>query len=55
MSSEERKKILQMVSDGKITAEEAVVLMHALDEPAEDELEKLEAGSMNEIIVNLYS
>src|SRR5512134_227989 len=31
MSSEERKKILQMVEQGKITAEEAANLMHALD------------------------
>ena len=37
MSSEERKKILQMVSDGKISAEEAATLMRALDESAEDE------------------
>ena len=32
MSSEERRKILQMVEDGKITAEEAVILIRALDE-----------------------
>lgn len=35
MSSEERRKILQMVADGKISAEEAAVLMRALDESAE--------------------
>lgn len=35
MSSEERKKILQMVADGKISAEEAATLMRALDEDAE--------------------
>jgi hypothetical protein len=34
MSSEERKKILQMVEDGKITAEEAAQLMRALDADA---------------------
>ncbi|MFN3491045.1 MAG: SHOCT-like domain-containing protein, partial [Anaerolineales bacterium] len=32
MSSEERRKILQMVADGKISAEEAAALMRALDE-----------------------
>jgi len=32
MSSEERRKILQMVAEGKITAEEAAKLMRALDE-----------------------
>jgi len=34
MSAEERKQILQMVADGKISAEEAAQLMRALDEPA---------------------
>ena len=32
MSSEERRKILQMVADGKISAEEAATLMRTLDE-----------------------
>jgi uncharacterized integral membrane protein len=32
MSAEERRKILQMVADGKISAEEAATLMRALDE-----------------------
>jgi hypothetical protein len=32
MSSEERRKILQMVQEGKITAEQAASLMHALEE-----------------------
>ena len=41
MSSEERKKILQMVADGKISAEEAATLMQALDEPAEEGIEIL--------------
>jgi hypothetical protein len=38
MSSEERKKILQMVEEGKISAEDAASLMRALetDEPEED-------------------
>lgn len=37
MSSEERRKILQMVADGKISAEEAATLMRALDGDAEAE------------------
>lgn len=37
MSAEERKKILQMVEDGKITAEQAANLMRALDEDAAGE------------------
>ncbi|MCL4274874.1 MAG: hypothetical protein KJZ77_13465 [Anaerolineales bacterium] len=42
MSAEERKKILQMVADGKISAEEAATLMRALDEDsAEAEVEVL--------------
>jgi anti-sigma factor RsiW len=39
MSVEERKQILQMVADGKISAEEAAKLMRALDEPAEEEIQ----------------
>jgi hypothetical protein len=35
MSSEERRKILQMVSEGKITAEGAAGLMRAIDDDAE--------------------
>ena len=35
MSSEERRKILQMVADGKISAEEAATLMRTLDEDVE--------------------
>ena len=31
MSSEERKKILQMVQDGKISAEQAEQLLNALE------------------------
>src|SRR5688572_19667956 len=48
MSSEERKKILQMVQDGKISAEQAASLMRALEEdadPAEAELEALGTGA----------
>jgi hypothetical protein len=42
MSSEERKKILQMVEEGKISAEEAATLMRALDEDAEYETAEAE-------------
>ena len=52
MSSEERKKILQMVQDGKISAEQAASLMHALaadsdpdDATAESEVFEAETGS----------
>jgi hypothetical protein len=48
MSSEERKKILQMVQDGKISAEQAASLMHALEsdaDPAEAEVEVVETGA----------
>jgi len=49
MSSEERRKILQMVEDGKISAEQAASLMRALEEDAsgdsaEAEIEVIEAG-----------
>jgi hypothetical protein len=44
MSSEEKKKILQMVEDGKVTAEEAMTLIKAIEENSvEDEVEVLEA------------
>lgn len=36
MSSEERRKILQMVADGKISAKEAATLMRALEDSAEE-------------------
>jgi len=43
MSSEEKKKILQMVEDGKISAEEAMTLIKVLEETsAEDEVEVIE-------------
>jgi len=48
MSSEERRKILQMVQDGKISAEQASGLMRALEadtDEAEAEVEVLEAGA----------
>ncbi|GAB4503212.1 MAG: hypothetical protein Fur0043_02040 [Anaerolineales bacterium] len=45
MSSEERKKILKMVEEGKVTAEEAAQLLKALEETAEVEGNALEAGA----------
>lgn len=48
MSSEERKKILQMVEQGKISATEAATLMHALDGDAdslETEVEVIQTRS----------
>lgn len=39
MSSEERKKVLDMVAEGKINAEEAARLMRVLDEAAEQPIE----------------
>ena len=45
MSSEERKKILQMVQAGKISAEQAASLMRALEEDsAQGQVEVLEMG-----------
>ena len=44
MSSDEQKQILKMVEEGKISAEEALTLMKALDEtPVENEVEVLKA------------
>jgi hypothetical protein len=48
MSSEERKKILQMVQDGRISAEQAASLMRALDadaDSAEAEVKVVETGA----------
>jgi hypothetical protein len=46
MSSEERKKILQMVEDGKISAGEAAELMRALEaDQAEEEIHVFDAGA----------
>jgi hypothetical protein len=45
MSSDERKKILDMVAEGKISAEEGAKLMRALDEATEAEVEVIEAVS----------
>ena len=42
MSSEERQQILKMVEDGKISADEAMKLMKALDESSV-EMEIIEA------------
>lgn len=43
MSSEERKKILQLVEEGKISAQEAASLMRALDEAEEEAGAEVEA------------
>jgi len=43
MSAEERKKILQMVAEGKISAEEASKLMRALEDDADEVPESEEA------------
>jgi hypothetical protein len=45
MSSEERLKILQLVADGKISADEAARLMHTLEETVEEEIQVIETGS----------
>jgi hypothetical protein len=46
MSSEERKKILEMVADGKISAEEAATLMRTLDEDSvEEQIEVIQPES----------
>jgi hypothetical protein len=46
MSSEERRKILQMVQDGKISAEQAASLMRALQEDSvEPEIDVVETGA----------
>ena len=48
MSAEERRKILQMVQEGKISAEQASSLMRALDvepDPSEAEVEVIETGA----------
>ena len=55
MSSEEKKKILKMVEDGKISAEEAMTLIKVLEEAsAEDEVEIIapEAGAGEEKIAS---
>jgi len=48
MSAEERRKVLQMVQDGKISAEQAASLMRALDvdaDPPEADIEVIETGA----------
>ncbi len=45
MSAEERKQILQMVADGKISAEEAAKLMRVLDDSAAEEVEIIQPDS----------
>ena len=52
MSSEERRKILQMVADGKINAEEAANFDASLDESAEENVDdravRFEASGFSE-------
>ena len=43
MSSEERRKILQMVEEGRISAEDAAQLMRALDEDPGEDVDTAEA------------
>ena len=50
MSSEERRKILQMVADGKISAEEAATLMRAMEESAEGESKGDSASAEPDVI-----
>jgi hypothetical protein len=46
MSSDEQKQILKMVEEGKISADEAMKLIKALEEtPAEEEIEVIEMGA----------
>ena len=53
MSAEERKKILQMVADGKISAEQAASLMKALEEDADPaEIEVVETESTSGFAAN---
>jgi hypothetical protein len=52
MSSEEQKRVLKMVEDGKISAEEAMTLMQALEESAEPQVEVLETGAGQESGLN---
>jgi len=45
MSSEEQRRILKMVEDGKISADEAMILIRALEQgPAEAEMEVIRAA-----------
>ncbi|MEW5939709.1 MAG: hypothetical protein AB1750_08620 [Chloroflexota bacterium] len=44
MSAEEKRQILKMVEEGKITADEAMTLIRALEESAEAEMEIVEAA-----------
>ena len=45
MSSEEQRRILKMVEDGKISADEAMILIRALEqESPEAEMEVFEAA-----------
>jgi len=49
MSSEERKQILKMIESGKISPEEGVSLLEALEDVTVEEGEPLDAGSTSRI------
>jgi hypothetical protein len=58
MSSEERKKILQMVEEGKVSASDAAKLMLALDadaDPAEAEIEVIQTGTARAVVLRQAS
>jgi hypothetical protein len=44
MSDEERKQILQMVEDGRITADQALILIRELEQDAADGMEPQPGG-----------
>ena len=44
MSAEERQKVIEMVADGKITADEAVILIRALDEDDSQDWDSSDEG-----------
>jgi hypothetical protein len=51
MTESERQQILKMIDDGKISAEQGLVLMRALEEAANEEPELEEAGSDVDVVV----
>ena len=51
MSSEERRKILQMVQEGKISAEQASSLMRALEAANESRLPSLKRSGRVRVVL----
>ncbi len=45
MTDNEREQVLKMIADGKISAEEGLKLMHALDEDQPEDLKSQDTGS----------